>query len=160
MTPKDSDQTIIVSHNYWRIPSVERAFSGWLEGQPTEQERRETIQAAIDARKNWKPSQEALQLVEELKVFTGCKVRVQLWDTSMWYHELEGSFPFDAMCGGVDVRQEGEFPQAYLMLNEIAEVPNDYGYSPEPYFQKTDGCDYYLASLADLYSITKIASTI
>ncbi len=98
-----------------------------------------------------------MALVKQLEQFVGLKVRVQLWDQSMWFHELEGPFPFDAKCIGVEVRQVGEFLQAFLRLTDIIEVPNAIGYSPEPYFQGADdGEQYVRASLADLYSICKL----
>ena len=49
---------ITISKNHWRIPSVERAFDGWLEGRPTDQERQKIIAEAELARQNWKPSHE------------------------------------------------------------------------------------------------------
>lgn len=159
-TPRIEMDTVTITTNYWRIPSPERAFDGWLEGAPTEQERRETIEAAIAARKAWQPSAEGLALVEQLKSFAGCMVRVQLWDASMWFHELDAPYPFDAVCIGVETHQIGEFLQAFLMLRDIIEEPNDLGYSPVPYFQKSEDEQYLRASLADLYSITKVGIVI
>lgn len=152
-----STEQITISHNHWRIPSRQRAFSGWLEGAPTDAERQQILEETDAARASWQPNSEAMALVNQLENFVGYRVKVQLWDASMWFHELEGPFPFDANCMGVEVRQEGDFLQAFLRVNAIVEIPNDIGYSPDPYFNKPEGCDYYLVSLADLYEIGKVA---
>lgn len=153
-----SIDTVTISHNYWRIPSVERAFVGWLEGKPTEEERKQVIAEAIAARAAWKPTEEAMALVQKLKAFVGCRVKIQLWDTCMWLMDEEGPFPFAADCIDVKVLQEAEFPQAYLLLENVKEIPNKDGYSPEPYFQKRENCNYLHASFADLYQVTKLVN--
>ena len=148
---------VVVHHNYWRVPRVDSSvFSAFLEGRLTEEQRLQVIAEAEAARAVWKPNAEAMTLVECLEGFVGHKVRVQLWDASMWFHELEGPYPFYALCIGVEIRQEEEFPQAFLRLSEIVEIPNDIGYSPTPYFQGVEGCDHIYFSLSDLYAITKV----
>ena len=154
-----SQNNIVISHNHWRIPDPKRAFAGWLEGCPTPQQRQQTIAEAEDARRYWTPSLEAMALAQQLKSFVGCRVVVQLWHPEMSWHELEGPFPFNAVCLGVDVRQEREFTQAFLRCSDIIEVPNAIGFSPSSYFQKAerDKQDVWV-SLADLYEISKIGS--
>lgn len=62
---------ITVTTNHWRVPSAERAFDGWLEGKPSEEERRQCIEEALRKRAGWKPSKEAMELVEQLKAYVG-----------------------------------------------------------------------------------------
>ena len=156
MVAMTSSESITISTNYWRVPTVEGAFSGILEGCPSNEQRKEIVAEAVAERAAWKPSVEAMALVQQLQSFAGCRVQVQLWDASMWFHELEGPFAFDAVCGEVDVQQVEGFQQAFLRVNEIVEIPNAIGYSPTPYIQKLEGCDHYHVSVADLYSIRKV----
>jgi len=153
MSPTDQ---ITISHNYWRIPSVKRAFDGWLEGKPSAEDRRRVTEEAIAARKAWKPGKEALQLVEDLKSYVGCRIRLQFWDSIMNMLEEEGPYPLEADCRGVVLRQEGEFQQAYIELTNIKEIPTEEGYSPEAYFEKQADSQVLLAPLADLYQISKV----
>jgi len=154
----DNLDEIVVSRNGWRVPKGNStAFNGFLEGRLTDEQKLQVIAEAEAARAVWKPNAEAMTLVECLEGFVGHKVRVQLWDASMWFHELEGPYPFYARCLGVEIREVEGFPQAFLRLNEIVEIPNDIGYSPTPYFQEGEGGDHVLASVADLYSITKVS---
>jgi hypothetical protein len=151
-----SDQSIVLSCNPWKIPDPRTALSGILEGCPTPAQQRKMINAAKAARKKWKPNAAALALVQQLEAFVGHKVTVQLWDQSMWWHELEGPFAFYALCINVEVRLVEEFQQAFLQLSDISEISNDIGYSPTPYFQEVEGCDDVYVSLANLYEITKV----
>lgn len=155
MSPIDS---VIISTNYWRIPSTARAFDGWLEGVPTEQERIETIEAAVAARAAWKPNTEAMELVEQLKLFAGYRIRIQFWDCIMWTCDEEAPYPTEADCLGVILQQDGEFMQAYLQVKNLKELPTPEGYSPQGYFKQQDGSDVLLAPLADLYEISKVGS--
>ena len=159
MTSNISAQTVTVTTNYWRVPSVGRAFDGWLEGEPTEEERQKVIEETLATRKAWKPSEEAMQLVEQLKPFVGGRVRIQLWDSAMWMREEDGPFPFDADLAGVVLLEEEGFLQAYLQLDKVTELPNDEGYSPQGYFLRLEDCNYLRTSLADLYSVTKVVNS-
>lgn len=152
----DSDDVVTIGHNWWRVPSVERAFSGILEGNPSEEERVAIIAKAAADRAAWKPTPEAWGMVEQLKEFSGFKIRIQFWDSCMWLLEEEGPFPAEAHCHGVTLLNDGEFLQAYLMVSGVKELPNSDGYSPEAYFQQRADCEYLLASFANLYEVTKI----
>ena len=155
MSATDQDE-VIISHNYWRVPSVERAFSGILEGNPSEEERQQIIEEATTARKAWKPSPQAFELVEKLKAYIGEKVRLQFWCTEMWWNEIEGAFPCEVNCMDVVVQTDGEFPQAFLVVSDVVEFPNDFGHHTTGYFLTRAGC--VLAPVADLYSVTKVGS--
>ena len=153
-----STDTLTFSTSYWRIPSPERAFDGWLEGRPTGEQRHLIIEAAKAARQSWKPSPEAHAQVEQLKSFIGSRVNIQLWDPCMWLLDSDGPFPFFANCIDVKILQDGEFPQAYLLLENVIEIPNADGYSPDPYFQQRADCNYLHASVADLYQVSKVVT--
>ncbi len=152
----NDSNSVTVSTNYWRVPSVERAFEGWLEGAPTPEERLQVIAKAVADRAAWVPSVEALELVEQLKGFINFMVQIQFWDSSMWLLPQEGPFPLNATLNGVTVLQVDGFPQAFLELSDPAEQSNLDGYSPMSYLQKRSESDFALAPLADLYSITKV----
>ena len=148
--------SVTISTNFWRVPSVEKAFSGWLEGAPTEAEKLQVIAKTIADRKAWKPNAEAMELVETLKSFIGFRVQVQFWDSIMFLLEEEGPFPLNACVKGVVVLQVDGFPQAFLELSDPAEQPNSDGYSPRAYLEKRSESEFALASLADIYQVTKI----
>jgi hypothetical protein len=151
-----STDSITVSTNFWRVPSVEKAFSNWLEGAPSEAEKLQVIAKAEADRAVWTPSAEALELVEQLKSFINFRVQIEFWDTCMWMLPEEGPFPLNATVKGVIVLQDGHHLQAFLELSDPAEQPNLDGYSPMAYLQKRGESAFDLAPLADLYSIKKI----
>lgn len=151
-----STDSLTVSQNHWRVPSVERAFDGWLEGSPSEAEKLLVIAKAEADRAAWTPSTEAMALVERLKNFIGSRVQIQFWDSIMFCLEEEGPFPLFAICRGVILLRDGEFQQAYLELSDAVEQPNSEGYSPMSYLQRRADSVFDLAPLADLYQITKI----
>ena len=155
MNSSDSDNTIVINYNHWRVPSVEGALSGILEG-PSEARRQEIVTEAITARAAWKPSAEGMQLVEQLKAFVGSRVQIQFWDSIMFWLEEEGPFPAEADCVGVALLQDGDFLQAYLLVRNVKEIPNKDGYSPNCYFQQRADCHHMHASLADVYSVAKV----
>ena len=142
--------------NYWRIPSPERAFDGWLEGCPTAEQRHTIAEAAKAARASWKPSDEAFTQIEQLKVFVGCRVKIQFWDPCMFALEEEGPYPYEADLVDVKVLQDGGFQQAFLLLENAIEIPNADGYSPARYLQQHG--DFLHAHVADLYEISKVVT--
>lgn len=155
----DSD-VVTISHNYWKVPSVARAFDGWLEGAPTPEERQQVIAKAEAARAAWKPTPEAWALVEQLREFAGFKIRIQFWDPIMWMCDEEGPYAAEAHCHGVTLLTDVDgFLQAYLMVSGAKELPNSDGYSPEAYFQQRADCEYQLAPFAALYEISRITAT-
>ena len=84
----------MVTPNHWRVPSAERAFDGWIEGRPSEEERSQRIEEVLRERADWKPSKEAMQQLEQLKIYIGCRVRIQFWDPIMYLLDDEGPFPW------------------------------------------------------------------
>jgi len=150
--------TLTIRTNFWRIPSPERALDGLIEGYPSPEKRQIMIEEAKAARAAWKPSDESFNLVEQLNCFSGSKVGIQFWDPVMYLLESEGPFAIEANCIGVTLLQDDGYLQAYLMVEGVKEIPNADGYSPSAYLQQRADCEYLLAPVADLYSITKIGS--
>lgn len=144
---------ITITTSYWRVPSAERAFDGWIEGKPSEEEKRQRIEEALRERSGWKPSKEAMQLVEQLKAYVGCRVQIQFWDPIMYMLEEEGPFPLEADCKDIVLLQDGEFLQAYLVVDSIREIPTPDGYSPLRYLGRRDDIVGQLAPLSELYEI-------
>lgn len=151
LTPAPIKITITTSH--WRVPSVERAFDGWIEGKPSEEERRQCIEEALRKRASWKPNKEAMQLVEQLKAYVRCRIQIQFWDPIMYMLEDEGPFPLQADCKDVVLLQDGEFLQAYLVVDNIREIPTPDGYSPLRYLGSRDNIVGQLAPLSELYEV-------
>ncbi len=153
MTDKDF---VVIRQNFWRVPSLESAFSTWLEGAPSELERLQVIAQAESARAAWAPSANALALAERLKSFVGYRVQIQFWDSCMFALEEEGPFPLNATCRGVILLQDRDFQQGYLELDHAVEQPNLDGYSPLSFLQQRSDSVWQLAPLADLYTIKKV----
>ena len=147
---------VVITTNVWRVPSVERAFSGILEGNPSESEKHQMIREAKAARSAWKPSDEGMEQVKQLRAFEGCRVKIQFWDSCMWLIEQEGPYPVEAYCNGITLLNDDGFLQAYLMVTDVKELPNKDGYSPSAYFIKRADCEYLLAPFADLYQVSKV----
>lgn len=159
MSADENESCITISHNHWRVPNVERAFSGILEGCPTPQERQNILEETKAARVAWKPTPEGWTLVEQLRGFAGCNIRIQFWDSCMWMLEEEGPYPALAHCHGVTLLTDCDgFLQAYVMVSGVKEFPNEDGYSPEGYFQQRADCEFLLAPFADLYEISRVVT--
>lgn len=138
------------------MPRHERAFDGMIAGRPSEEKRRQYVEEALRKRAAWKPSKEAMQLVEQLKAYIGCRVQIQFWDPIMYMLDDEGPFPLEADCKDVVLLQEGEFLQAYLVVDSIREIPTPGGYSPHRYLRTRDNITGQLAPLSELYEILSV----
>ena len=130
MSEKQPPQRITISTNYWKIPDAEHALNGWLEGQPTKAQIAEARDRANRERGVWKPNNEALLLVEQLKTFIGFRIRIQLWDSIMSMLEDEGPFPLECDCSDVVILHRDGFPQAYLAIKNVREISTPDGFSP------------------------------
>ena len=153
MAKKASPDKLTIRTNHWKIPSVEHALAGWLEGRPTEQQKEEARERARDERATWKPGKEAFDLVDQLKAFAGLRVRVQFWDSIMSMLEDEGPYPLEGNCSDVVILSRDEFPQAYLVVDNLREVPTSDGYSQLGYLEKTESGKGRLAPVADISAV-------
>lgn len=152
-SPTDVKKVTLTSRE-WCVPSVERAFDGWIAGKPSRADRRRVTKGVLKDRASWKPSHEAMLLVEKLKAFVGARVAVQFWDPIMLMLEDEGPLPIVGDCKDVILLQEGEFLQAYLVLENSLESPATNGY-----LTTRSGVAGLLAPLSDLYEIWKVPGT-
>ena len=94
-----------------------------------------------------------MQLLEQLKVYIGHRVQIQFWDPIMYMLDEEGPFPLEADCKDVVLLQDGEFLQAYLVVDSIREILTPEGYSPLGFLCRRDNIVGQLASLSELYEI-------
>lgn len=148
--------SVIISTNFWRVPSVERCFDGWLEGAPTPEERLQVIAKTELDRAAWKPSPEGMALVETLKAFIGKTVTIQFWDSCMYLLEEEGPNPLKASVVGVVLLQDVEHLQAYLEVSNLSEVPTPDGYNPMVFLLQRPESQYQLAPLSEVYSVNAL----
>jgi hypothetical protein len=153
MSKSKALQKITVTKQHWLVPSVERALDGWIEGRPTEAEKNQLREKALKERATWKPSDEGMRLVEKLKEFIGRQVGVQFWDPIMNMLEDEGPFPFEGRCIDVVLLLDGEFQQAYLVLEDVQECPTPNGYTPLGKLISRPDISGLLAPLSLLYEI-------
>ena len=121
--------TITISTNYWLIPSTESAFSLWLEGDVSPQERQAVIEKTLVDRANWKPSEEGMALFEALKIFIGLRVRIEFWDSEMVLFPEEAPFPILADCHGLVLHEVEGFTQAFIQISNPVQLPTTEGYS-------------------------------
>lgn len=112
-------QRIRIGTNHWRVPSVEHATDGWLEGEASEMEIRQAREKEQQARAAWKPTDEGMRLVEQIRGFVGTRVQIQFWDSSMLMREEEGPCPLEGDCKDVLLLQPGEFLQAFMVLDNV-----------------------------------------
>ncbi len=139
---------------HWRIPSEARAFDSWVEGTPTPDQRAAILADVARKRETWAPSKEAWSQLRDLEHFVGQRVRIQFWDRIMFLLEDEGPYPMLADCKGVALfRQEG-FLQAYLILDQVEELPDQSGYSPTKFLDTKAVAGFTLAPIAELFEIT------
>lgn len=135
------------------MPSADNALDGWIEGNPSEEEKNKAVEEALSKRAGWKPSEEAMQLVEQLKAYIGLRVQIQFWHPFMYWSEVEGPYPLEADCKDVVILQDGEFQQAYLVVDNIQEIPMRDGHSSLEYLVRRDEILGKLAPLSELYEI-------
>ena len=158
MTLSNKPKKVTLQTREWCVPSVERAFEGWIEGKPSSGDERRMVTETMGARAAWKPSREGMLQVEQLKAFVGTRVGIQFWDSIMFMLDDEGPFPLEADCKDIVLLQDGEFMQAYLVVENTREVPTSNGYSPMGYLTTRSDVEGLLAPLADLYEIWLLPS--
>jgi hypothetical protein len=93
-----------------------------------------------------------MQFFEQVKESCiGHRVEIQIWDPVMVMLEEDGPHPFEADCKDVVILEGGEFPQAYLVVDNIFEVPwSESGYSPCCHLGSRNDIAGQLVSLADI----------
>lgn len=149
-------QKITISTNHWYVPSAEHALDGWFEGKPSEKAIRQAQARAIKERAAWKPSEEGLQLIEQLKEFIGTRVQIQFWISIMSMCDEEGPFPLEGDCKDVLLLKQGDFPQAFLVLDNLRVIPKPEGFTPMGFLTTVDGIHGQLASVADVYEVWQV----
>ena len=142
---------------HWRVPSEERAFEEWLEGAPTPAQRETRLAEVRAERDAWVPSRAAHEQLHELQAFVGKRVRVQFWDPIMAMLDDEGPFPLVADCRDIATMVEGGFKQAYLLLDNIVEQPDGYGYSPARFLKRYPDTHLARAPISELFEIDIVA---
>ena len=153
MSKKPSPQRLTITTNHWKIPDPEHALDGWLEGRPTKAQIEEARERANKEREIWKPNNEALLLVEQLKRFIGLRVRIQFWDSIMLMLEDEGPFPLEGDCTDVVTLHRDGFPQAYLVVENLREIRTSHGFSPLGQTEEAEGGKGQLAPVSKIYEV-------
>lgn len=153
MSMKPAPHRITISTNHWKIPGPEHALDGWLEGRPTKAQIEAASDRANKERAVWKPNDEALLLVEQLKTFIGFRVEIQFWDSIMFMLEDEAPFPLEGDCMDVVILHRDGFPQAYLVINIVREIPTPDGYSPLGQIEATESGEGRLAPVSKVYEV-------
>lgn len=126
----------------------------YLEGRPTEEERRANEEEVREQRASWKPGEEAYELLDRLRAFVGHRVTIQFWDPIMHYDFLdEAPFPLEADCLDVVELMDGEFPQAYLVIGNEREIPTEGGFSSRKRLVVRDDVPHPLAPVAAIFEV-------
>jgi len=111
-----------------------------MEGPITDEDEERMIaetQARVAA---WRPSPEAMELLDTLSAQVGSRVEIQAWDPMMIWLDDEGPFPVRGRLGAVQVPPgEDGFAMPTMALSEVSVVPTKMGYdgrdrllSPQP----------------------------
>ncbi len=153
MAPTTAPRKITITKNHWRVPSVERAFDGRVAGDPSEEERCQRIDKVLKERANWKAGKGAIQLLEQLMMYVGCRVRLQLWDPIMLMLDDEGPRPLEADFNDVVLLKDGEFLQAYIVIDSLREIASTKGASALRCLVNRAGIE---GQLVPLYEINEI----
>ena len=153
MIKKTSPKKLVIFTNHWRVPSEEGALDGWVEGRPSDEEIEQAREKSRQARAMWTPNQEALDIVEKLKRFIGFRVRIQFWDSIMLMLGDEGPYPVEGDCTGVLVEPRDGLPQAYLVMDNVLEIPTSHGFSSLYYLKKSGSDTGGLAPVAHISSV-------
>ena len=156
MSDRQAPEKLGIGTNPWEIPSEEHAFDGWVEGSPTKRQKEAALAQARKDRAAWKPSKEALNLVEQLKAFVGFRVRIQFWDSIMFMLDDEGPFPLEGDCTGVVVVPRDGFPQAYLVIDNVREIATPNGFSAFSNLEKPESGNGSLAPVALVCSVSVV----
>jgi hypothetical protein len=144
---------ITIGTNPWSVPDPERALDGWLEGESSEEQIRQVRAKAQREREEWKPTDEGMELIEQIKVFVGTRIQIQFWHSLMLMCDEEGPFPLEGDCRDVLLLQHGEFMQAFVQLENIREIPTPEGCPALGYLIEMDGIPGLLAPVADIYEV-------
>ena len=139
---------------HWRIPSVERAFDGILEGKPTDEEQKDIIEKAQRGHDDWSPSKEAWEQFEEMKKIIDHVIVVQIWDPIMFMLDDEGPYPMQSLCTGLHliVNEEGK-SQAYMSLKNVRLIKTPGGFDASSRLLASGSADESLLSFADIYEV-------
>ena len=109
-----TDNKEITGFGAWIIPSGEGVI--YMEGIPTDAERELNRKRTVKNRKNWNPSQEALEIFRELVMLQGSWVKIQLWDQLMLWDKDEGQNPFECNLEKVYVKSIKEKDRDFLQM--------------------------------------------
>jgi hypothetical protein len=152
---KNFERKITFGMAHWRIPSVEGAFDGILEGKPADKERKEIIEKVQRDRAEWAPTAEAWEQFQQVKKIVGYEVVVQMWDPIMVMLDDEGPYPMQAFCTGLHlITDEDDKPQAYLSLKDVRNIKTHEGYDGSSRLSNSSCAGENLLSLSDIYEIS------
>jgi hypothetical protein len=142
----------------WIIPSGEGV--NYIEGAPTDEERVLNRKRTAIRRKNWNPSEKALEVFRQLVMLQGSMVKIQLWNEFMLWNEDEGANPFECNLLNVYIKpisqKDRDFLQLFIEFKEFKIIEIGYlGGSPidERNFDSKTGIYTYNCSTFD--SVTK-----
>ena len=148
----------IENFSSWIIPSGEGSV--YMEGKPTEEERAQDRTNTAKLRKNWHPSQEALDIFKRLVLLQGSWVEIQLWDVFMLWDEREGTNPF--ACNLLNVytktvkEKDREFIQLFVDFKDYKIIPaGNIGGSPIFERNLDPKTGIYTYNCGGFYSVSK-----
>jgi hypothetical protein len=144
--------------SYWKLPTVESAFSGWLEGKPTKEEEKWEYFKIKVKRETWLdlgPKPGAWDQLIEASYLIGKKVLIQMWDPwgFMFLDEEEAQPLLEALFTEIKlIHDEAGFLQCYMCLKD---VQSQDGWDGSPRVKHSpDGPS--LLSLGEIYKLSAI----
>jgi hypothetical protein len=151
------DGTLTFLYSLWKLPTVQRAFDGILQGDLSREQEKEIHNNIYDRRSDWLqygPKPEAWDQFTEVTRIIGKKLLIQMWSSIMFQFEDEGPYPFEAFCSGVNLTlNEDGFLQCYMCLKDISCQQKPKGYNGCGCLKQTpDGM--FLLNLGEVYKIS------
>lgn len=148
----------IVNFSSWIIPSGEGVV--YMEGEPTKEERAQNRKHTAKRRKNWHPSEEALDIFKRLVLLQGSWVKIQLWDVLMLWDESEGANPF--VCNILNVytktvyKKDRDFIQLFVDFKDYKIIPEG-NIGGSPIFEENLDMKMgiYTYNCGEFYSVSK-----
>lgn len=146
------DNSSIEGFYQWSIPSAEDNI--YFEGMPSEEDLRRDKERAEAKRREWQPSDAALNILRDLKYLEGKRVILELWDNFMTMLPDEGPPPFSCDLLKVFTKdvQDGDraFTQLFVVFKNPVVIENgNQGGHPiyESCFDPASGTYTYNAAL-------------
>jgi len=118
------DGALTFLYPLWKLPTVERAFDGILQGNLSSEQEQAILNDIHDRRSDWLqfgPNPEAWDQFTEVTHIIDKKLIIQMRSPILFLHEGEAPHPFEAFCSGLNLTLNKDgFLQCYMCLKDVS----------------------------------------